>query len=371
MKIKVFTVLIISLLVLSACFGGGAPVPPGDNPDDPNDNPDPGDTQEPPLEEPFDFAKYQPNELGEIPFFMYHHIAEPEAEWSRTPDNFRADLQRFYDAGFRLVSVTDVINDNISIPAGTSPLVLTFDDGNANNFRLIKNAAGEIVLDPDCAVAILLDFAERYPDMGTAATFYINANPFNQRADAWYTTQHRDWKLNKLVEWGMEIGNHTWNHPHLSRDIKSAENLQEQMARVQQFVAGIVPGYQLSSLALPFGSKPIDEWKQFVNQGQWNGVSYKHGIVLLVGSTPGNPPNHAKYSPLAMPRVRASNWKLNDRDHSFLDRALQRLEKSRYISDGDPNTITIPQNMEQHLDRRQLGDKQVRIYNAEFEEIGN
>ena len=81
--------------------------------------------------------------------FMYHRIGDEEDTWVRTPDNFRADLQRFYDAGYRLVSLTDVYNNNIDIPAGTSPLVLTFDDGTTCHFRWLKED-GELVVDPDC-----------------------------------------------------------------------------------------------------------------------------------------------------------------------------------------------------------------------------
>ena len=142
MKKKAFIILLLFIFVIPSCTEN-IPVPP-----DPE--PLPGEDLEPePEPEPdFDFALYQPNELGEIPIWMYHNILDPEGIWKRTPDNFRADLQRFYELGYRLVSLTDVINNNIAISAGTSPMVLTFDDGNASNFKLIKNEKGEIVVDP-------------------------------------------------------------------------------------------------------------------------------------------------------------------------------------------------------------------------------
>ena len=35
----------------------------------------------------------KPNEAGKIMVLMYHNIGEPEAEWVRTPANFRKDLE--------------------------------------------------------------------------------------------------------------------------------------------------------------------------------------------------------------------------------------------------------------------------------------
>lgn len=357
MKLKyiVLFTLIISLISVGCT-----------TPSDPEPNPDPGNgNQQPPVDpepdppEEFDFELYQPNELGEIPVFMYHRIGDTESTWVRTADNFRADLQRFYDEGYRLVSLTDVFNNNIDIPAGTSPLVLTFDDGTTCHFRWLQ-VDGELVVDPDCAVGIILEFAERHPDMGTAATFYVNASRFAQ-GDSWYSTEHRDLKFKKLVEWGMEIGNHTWSHLHLTKEINSPEHLQQELGQHQAWIEQVIPGYRINSLALPLGTKPIDEWMEYLYRGTYQGVEYSHDIVLLVGSVPAKPPNHVGWSPLAMPRVRASNWD-DGYGGNYLNRALDRLKEARYISDGSPDIITIPESMLPYLNQESLGDKELRTY---------
>lgn len=346
--------LILIVLALSACTPAVAPPDP---PPDPGPGPDPG--PEPPPE--FDFALYKPNELGEIPIWMYHNIKEPEDIWVRTPDNFRADLQRFYDLGYRLVTLTDVITNNISIPPGTSPIVLTFDDGNTNNFKLIKDAQGEIKVDPECAVGILRDFAEKHPEMGSAATFFVHLpHPFSQ-SDSWYTGEWRTWKLEMLLEWGMEIGNHTLNHKHLKKDIKNLDQLLEQLGKPQQHLDNLIPGHKLNSLALPYGAKPAAEWLEYLHQGEYQGTVYRHDAILLVGSTPAKPFNHLDYSPLAMPRVRASNYP-DGGAKDFLDKALERLELTRYISDGDPDIITIPEEARANLNEESLGEKELRVY---------
>ncbi|MFZ5944083.1 MAG: hypothetical protein ACOYVD_08230 [Bacillota bacterium] len=40
-----------------------------------------------------DLQQVKPNEVGQIMVLMYHAIGEPEAEFRRTPENFRNDLQ--------------------------------------------------------------------------------------------------------------------------------------------------------------------------------------------------------------------------------------------------------------------------------------
>src|SRR5690554_5501258 len=92
-----------------------------------------------------------PNELGQVMVLMYHEIGHPEGEWRRTPENFRRDLQMLYEQGYRAVTLTDMVRGEINIPAGTSPVVFTFDDGNRGNFNYLEADEGP-VLDPDCAV---------------------------------------------------------------------------------------------------------------------------------------------------------------------------------------------------------------------------
>lgn len=85
---------------------------------------------------------------------MYHNIGEEEATWTRTPENFRRDLETLYNSGFRAISLEDYALGNIATEKGHTPVVITFDDGMKNNFRYLEN--GEI--DPTCAIGILESF---------------------------------------------------------------------------------------------------------------------------------------------------------------------------------------------------------------------
>ena len=50
------------------------------------------------------------NELGRVMILEYHKIDTPEARWTRTPENFRRDLQRLWERGYRTVALNDYLD---------------------------------------------------------------------------------------------------------------------------------------------------------------------------------------------------------------------------------------------------------------------
>ena len=296
-------------------------------------------------------GRFHPNELGEIMILMYHEIGHPEGEWQRTPDNFRSDLQTLYTEGYRLVSLDNVVQGEINIPPGTSPVVLTFDDANRGNFNYLEQG-GKVELDPDCAVAILEDFYAEYPDFGLAATFYIYyPNPFRQPpliAD----------KLKYLVDKGFDIGNHTYGHANLSR-IGPAE-IQRELALHQKHTEQYIPGYEVRSLALPYGASP-QEHAELLLKGSYEGTSYRNEAVLLVGANPAPSPFHQKFNPARLPRIRASEMNTAGVGmYDWLD-VLEANPQRRYVSDGNPNTIAVPESRLDSLDRSRTANKEIII----------
>src|SRR3712207_7972915 len=77
-----------------------------------------------------------PNELGRIMVLEYHRTGSPEGEFVRTLENFRKDLQALYQAGYRPVTMRQVLEGNIDIPRGTTPVVFTMDDATRGQFYL-------------------------------------------------------------------------------------------------------------------------------------------------------------------------------------------------------------------------------------------
>ncbi len=46
-----------------------------------------------------------PNEMGRVMVLMYHNIGSEEATWTRTPENFKKDLNTLYEKGYRPISL--------------------------------------------------------------------------------------------------------------------------------------------------------------------------------------------------------------------------------------------------------------------------
>lgn len=60
---------------------------------------------------------YKYNESGKIIIVMYHKFADVETdEYSRSFENFRKDLEYLYELGYRSVSLTDYLENNIKVP---------------------------------------------------------------------------------------------------------------------------------------------------------------------------------------------------------------------------------------------------------------
>lgn len=273
------------------------------------------------------------NEVGRFPVFMYHRIADQEGLWIRSRENFRKDLVELFERGYTLVNLTEFLSGMVNVPAGRTPAVLTFDDSTQGQFNYLTNDAGELFIDPDCAVGMLLEAYEKWPELGLAGTFYINANPFGQRP-------HSEAKLRHLVELGFEIGNHTFTHPKLNE--LTPERVQEELAKIVQYVSTAVPNYEPLSLALPFGRAPLD--RQIAVAGTWNGVNYTNRYILEVGSDPAYPPTHKKYNALSIPRIAVTD-ELFYRWLNWLDAETGR----KYISDGDHSVTTVPDNLQQEF----------------------
>ena len=291
------------------------------------------------------------NELGMVMVLEYHVIG-PDDRWSRSPDNFRADLETLYAEGYRCVSLKDFVTNNIKVEAGFTPVVFTFDDSSVSQFRYIEQD-GKPVIDPDCAVGIMEDFARRHPDFGMTATFYVLPAMFGQ-------PEYAEMKLKYLVEHGYDIGNHTVSHTALSK--LSPEKAVQEIAGNIQEVRKYLPDYEEHSIALPLGEKPQDA--SVLVSGEYGGTSYRFVASLLVGSDPAPAPNDRKFDPMNLPRVQA--LALAHKEGSVGSEAWMQFFRQnpecRYRSDGDPSTVTIPRHVLPRVNMDSLGDRKLRTY---------
>lgn len=300
-----------------------------------------------------DLKKIKANENGQIMILMYHGIGTEEAEWVRTADNFRKDLSTLYEKGYRLISLKDYIENNIKVEAGYTPFVLTFDDGLKSSFNLLEEN-GEKKLDPDCAVGILEEFKKQHPDFGSGGSFFVYYPiPFRQK-------ELIKEKYEFLIKNGYDIGNHSYNHENLGK--LGAEDIQKSLAMNVKLTQDYLPGYDVYGLAIPYGMGPKGDNYKYLAQGEYNGVKYDHRAVLKVGSNPAPSPVSVKFDPIRLPRVRASE--MNTAGTGIYDwlQTFDKKPEKRYISDGDPDTVAIPESEKENVDMKKVGNKKLLVY---------
>ncbi|SFT07048.1 polysaccharide deacetylase family protein [Saccharopolyspora flava] len=311
---------LVMLCASAACSAPAAPAPP----------PPPAAPAAPPAPPPPpDPASVGANELGDVPVLMYHRITPaPSSVYDRTPDDFRAELERLVREDYVPVTATEYATGKIDIPAGKHPVVLTFDDGSASQFTV--DTSGNPA--PDSAIGILLSVAKDNPGFRPVATMYVFNPPFEE------PTGRRS--LTWLHDNGFEIGNHTLDHPNLGK--VSSEQAQHEIAGMQKIITDAVPGLRVDSLALPLGMHPDDE--ALASDGSADGVTYHHTSVMLVGSNPAPSPFSTDFDPANIPRIRSQGPTGEDANYgstAWLDK-LAADPASRYTSDGDPAKTSAP-----------------------------
>ncbi|MBC8135973.1 MAG: polysaccharide deacetylase family protein [Fibrella sp.] len=266
------------------------------------------------------------NEAGLIPVLEYHRVITVKpSRYDRSSSDFRKDLERLYREGYRPVALQDVLSGKIDLPAGASPVILTFDDADASQFRYLKDGS----MDPDCAVAILQEFEKKHADWKTRATFYVLPE------SAFGPAKERTAKFKFLRdELGCEIGNHTVKHNSL-RAMSDAK-VQEEIGGAVQKIQKILPETPVISIALPMGIAPKN--RSLLGKGTFASQPYTNSSVMLVGANPAPSPYMKSFDPMRIPRIQAVEGGSGITD--WLDQ--MKKQKTAYVSDGDANTVTVP-----------------------------
>lgn len=284
-----------------------------------------------------------PNELGLIPILEYHQLGDRDTRWTVARDHFRRQLALLYERGYRPISVADLVDRRIDLPAGLSPVVFTFDDASPSQFSYIEHD-GRLEIDPNSALGIWMDFARTHPGWGDAATFCMLPAATAGHAffgDKGIDGQQTRWRLRKvryLAEHGFELCDHTLWHANLAK--YSDTVVQEQIARGLMAIDSAVPDYRVQTFALPLGVWPKHE--SLAWHGAWRDtrtgelVSYHFGAVLEVSGGPARSPYDPLFDAHRLPRVEVFG--------TALERLLDELDRTgtRYVSDGDPHHVARP-----------------------------
>lgn len=293
------------------------------------------------------------NELGKVPIMMYHGIRERTSSstgttggnvdkdgYNRTPEAFRQDLEFYYENGYRMIRLDDYINGKVDVEYGKSPIILTFDDGNEDNIKVTGlDENGNIIIDKNSAVGILEEFKKKHPDANVTATFFVNGGIFNQ-------SEYNEKILKWMVANGYDIGNHTQTHLDIKKS--SSDRVQKEIAYVYDKLEEMIPGKYVKIIALPFGSpyvKSHDNFK-YVLSTTYNGKTYNTEAALRVGWEPEVSCFDKGFDKTFLKRCRAYD---NNGKEFDIEMVFKNLEKNKYISDGDPNTITIKESNKDKL----------------------
>lgn len=302
------------------------------------------------------------NELGRIMVLEYHRIARPgdkEGEFVRTAANFRKDLQELYQRGYRPVTMKQVATGDINLPAGTTPVVFTIDDSSRGQFYYLPDGR----IDPNTMVGMWEEFARTHPGWTGGATWCVlpaagpPSNFFSEKPDREIPRAEREANIRKkvshLVENGHEICNHTFFHARLDK-AKSDAQAEEWIGRGNDSIQAYLPaGYKITTFALPLGMWPRN--RALAWQGSWNGKPYAYNAVLEVSGGPNVSPYDRRWNGRSVNRFIVAP--------GALERQLKHWDTNpaeRYVSDGDPRTVSYPQRSAANLDRSKLGGRTPR-----------
>lgn len=307
---------------------------------------------------PLDLSKVQPNEVGLVPILEYHDlVASSKAKDYQYPAaSFQKDLDWLYAHGYRPVSLSDYVQGKMDVPAGMSPVILTFDDALRGQFHY--TADGKI--DPNCAVGMLDAFHVRHPDWPLKGTFFVLTDGDPHLPPAFYQKDYAQGKMEYLVKAGYEIGNHTIHHRAGIRhwtDVQVMAEFAGAVANIQK----LLPGYTVQILALPYGVFPKNQ--KLVVSGESGGVKYHNICALLAGANPAPSPMSKKFNPYRLPRM------IPGKGNFTLRWWLAKMEKNKaekFVSDGDPNTYTVNQIAKGQLSAARLKNNHflLRTYNG-------
>ncbi len=266
--------------------------------------------------------------MGKVPVLMVHVVSDHDAAWTVTKARFQQTLELLYAHDYRPITVAQLIDKRIDVPAGKRPVVFTFDDASPSQFRYIERN-GKRDVDPETAVGMWLAFTRKHPDWKPRATFCMlsgaeagrsffgNKNIEGQQ-DAW-----RFEKVRFLRDQGFELCNHTLWHANLSKYPDAF--VQEQIARGQLAIDSAVPGYKVRTFALPLGVWPKN--RALAQKGEWrdpkSGVvtKYDYDAILEVAGGPSVSPFDPTFNSHGIKRFTV--W------FNAVDTLVARLERNK------------------------------------------
>jgi len=176
------------------------------------------------------------------PVLTYHSIDPSGSPISRTPDEFRREMQYLHEQGFQTWTLGQLVD---RIVTGNwqdeRRFVITFDDG----FENVWSVAGPILAEFGFAATIFLvsDYVGResgWPVSERVTSYGLDRMPLLSWSHA-----------RQMVKEGFEFGSHTATHPRMTE--LTADQLDEELNRSRQTIEQQL-GEACRTFCYPFGS---------------------------------------------------------------------------------------------------------------------
>ncbi|CAN5806100.1 hypothetical protein BH20GEM3_BH20GEM3_14910 [soil metagenome] len=300
-----------------------------------------------------------PNELGRFMVLEYHRIGDNEGEWVRSRANFQKDLETLYQKGYRPITMRQMAEGNIDVPAGTTPVVFTIDDSSRGQFYYRPDGS----IDPNTMMGMWANFQRKNPGWHYGAVWCIlpaaqhPSNFFGETPDKETPRAQREATIRKKMEYIVqnrhEACNHTLYHARLDRGTDA--QVQEWLGRGEDSIKVYLPeDYKISTMALPLGMWPKN--RSLAWRGNWSGRTYEYQTVLEVSGGASVSPFDSRYNARSVNRFIVAP--------GALERQLAAWDKDpseRFVSDGDLRTVSYPQRVADRLDRGKLGGRTARV----------
>lgn len=243
--------------------------------------------------------------------------------------DLQTSLQGLYDSGFSLVSLSDWLSGNLSIPPGRRPLIITMDDLFFRN-QILLDDSGQPGM--DSGIGIIWQFSKDHPDFG----FHLSL--FAIMGDKYYPSDPHndpDWeiKMARTIVWCIEndamVYNHTYRHGYLSNVdhpvtmTEFIDQLRQNDEAVRYFLRLADRADLISRLgniiALPGGAQPQSESDWEILQGYKNPEGIPVQAILGISSAITDPamleylksPYDMSFDKYRVPRLVATLFYLN------------------------------------------------------------
>ncbi|MCK8058322.1 MULTISPECIES: polysaccharide deacetylase family protein [unclassified Fusibacter] len=291
--------------------------------------------------------EHKPNELGQVMIVMYHNlVSDPSKEgyYARTPENFKKDLIRLYSEGYVPITMTELVTGDFDVPAGKTPIVLTFDDGHPSNFQYLEDGT----IDPSCVIGIFESMEREYEGFGGKAIFYVNQPVVfgNAPIDAN--------KVEYLLTSGYELGNHTAGHVNLTE--VDQEKQRSTIVKQAEYLEAL-NGNSSFHFSVPFGQKPKDYFELVKGEG-WL-APYRMVSSVNVGWNPIKSPFDTRFDAYDLNRITVGD---DDYELNFWLDYFKDNPGRRFISDGLKDVITINKETMEYLSEGASAQKRVLLY---------